>query len=148
MISETKVDGSFRDGQFFLDGFGTPFRLDRNRDGGGIMLFIRNDIPAKVVSTDYRPIESFCLELNFRNKKWLLNCSYNTKRSSIEPNLDSLSKSIDSLSSKCDNFILLGNFNSCMENSSMKTFGQIYKLRNLINEPTCFKNRDNPTCID
>ena len=61
MILETKVDDSFPDGQFFLDGFGTPFRLDRNRNGGGIMLFIRNDIPSKVVSTDDRPIESFCV---------------------------------------------------------------------------------------
>ena len=59
VISETKVDHSFPDGQFFLDGFGTPFRLDRNGNGGGIVLFTRNDIPAKVVSTDGRPIESF-----------------------------------------------------------------------------------------
>ena len=44
---------------FSLDGFGKPFRLDRNRNGGGIMLFIRNDIPRKVVSTGDRPIESF-----------------------------------------------------------------------------------------
>ena len=48
MISETKVDDSFPDGQFFLDGFGTPFHLDRNRNGGGVMLFIRNNIAAKV----------------------------------------------------------------------------------------------------
>ena len=68
MISETKVDDSFPDGQFFLDGFGTPFRLDRNRNGGGIMLFIRNDIPAKVVSTDGRAFESFYVELNFRKE--------------------------------------------------------------------------------
>ena len=34
MISETKVDDSFLDGQFFLDGFGTPFRLDRNKKVG------------------------------------------------------------------------------------------------------------------
>ena len=59
MIWETKVDDTFPDSQFFLDGFGKPFRLDRNRNGRGIMLFIRNDIPAKVVFTDYRPIESF-----------------------------------------------------------------------------------------
>ena len=148
MILETKVDDSFPDGQFFLDGFGTPFRLDRNRTGGGIILFIRNDIPAKVVSTDGRPIESFYVELNFRNKKWLLNCSYNPKHSSIESHLDSLSKSIDSLSSKYDNFILLGDFNSCIEDSPMKTFAEIYKLRNLIKEPTCFKNPENPACID
>ena len=69
-------------------------------------------------------------------KNWLLNCSYNRKHSNIESHLDSLSKGIDSLSSKYDNFILLGDFNSCMEDSPMKTFGEIYKLRNLIKEPT------------
>ena len=46
-----KVDDSFQDSLFFLDGFGTPFRIDWNRNGEGDMLFIRNDIPAKVVST-------------------------------------------------------------------------------------------------
>ena len=73
MISETKVDDSFPDGQFFLDGFGTSFRLDRKRNDGGIMLFIRNDIdiPPKVVSAEDRPIESFYVKLRFRNKKWL-----------------------------------------------------------------------------
>ena len=84
MISVTEVDDSFPDGQFFWDGFGKPFRLDRNRNGGGIMLFIRNDIPAKVVSTDDGPIESFYVELNFRNKKWLLNHSYNPKHTNID----------------------------------------------------------------
>ena len=34
MISESKVDNSFPDGQFFLDGFGTPFGLDGNRNSG------------------------------------------------------------------------------------------------------------------
>ena len=135
MISETKVVDSFRDGQFFLDGFGTPFRLDRNRNGGGVMLVIRHDISVEVVSTDERPIKSFYVELNFQNKKWLLNCSYSPKHSCIGSHLDSLSKSIDSLSSKY-NIILLGDFNSCMEDSPMKTFGEIYKLRNLIKEPT------------
>ena len=48
------------------------------------MLFIRNDIPAKVVSTDDRPTERFYVELIFRKKKWLLNCSYNPERNSIE----------------------------------------------------------------
>ena len=79
----------------------------------------------KVVSTDDRPIESFYVELNFRKKMWLLICSY--KPSSIESHLDSLSKSIDSLSSICDNYILLGDFNSCMEDSPMKISGKIYK---------------------
>ena len=68
MISETKVNHSFSVGQFLSDGFGTPFRLDRNRNSGGIMLFIRNEIPAKVFSTDDKSIESFC-RVNFLKVK-------------------------------------------------------------------------------
>ena len=141
MILETKVDDTFPDGQLFLDSFGTPFRLDRNRNVGSIMLFIRNDIPAKSVSTDDRPMESFYVELNFRNKKWLLNCSYNPRHSSIKSHLDSLSKRIDSLSSKHDNFILLGDFNSCINDSPIKTFVVIYKLQNLMKEPIRLKTQ-------
>ena len=37
MISETKLDFSFPEGQFFLDGYQTPFRFDRNGNGGGIL---------------------------------------------------------------------------------------------------------------
>ena len=66
IISEMNVGNSFPDGQFFLDGFRTPFHNYRNKNCGGIMLFIRNDIPAKFVSTDDRPIEIFYVELNFR----------------------------------------------------------------------------------
>ena len=54
MISGTKSDESFPDGQFFLNGFGTPFCLDRNANDEGITLSIKNDIPAKVVFTDDR----------------------------------------------------------------------------------------------
>ena len=60
MISESKLDNFFPDGQFFLmEGFGTPLSLDGNRNGGEILLFIRIDIPAKVVSMDGEPPESF-----------------------------------------------------------------------------------------
>ena len=69
---EIKVDDSFPDGQFFLDGFGTPFLLDGNRNSRSSMLFIGNDIPAKVVSKDVRPTESFYVELNFQNKNGYL----------------------------------------------------------------------------
>ena len=45
MIFETKLVSSFRKGQFHLDGFSEPYRLDRNENGGGILLLIREDIP-------------------------------------------------------------------------------------------------------
>ena len=59
MISESKLDHSFPDGHFFLDGFETPFRPDQHRNSGGVMLLIKNDIPAKVVSADDIFIQGF-----------------------------------------------------------------------------------------
>ena len=49
LISETKLDNSFPAGQFLIDGYSVPYRLDRNIHGGGIMLYIREDIPYKIV---------------------------------------------------------------------------------------------------
>ena len=46
MITETKLDDSFPVSQFEIDGFSTPFRLVRNKNGGGILLYIRSYIVA------------------------------------------------------------------------------------------------------
>ena len=35
-IQETKLDASFPPQQFVLPGYSEPYRLDRNRDGGGV----------------------------------------------------------------------------------------------------------------
>ena len=40
MISESKLDGTFPSSQFQIYGFRTPYRLDRNHRGGGILLFL------------------------------------------------------------------------------------------------------------
>ena len=45
MISETKLDGTFPVDQFVFEGFRKPFRIDRNKNGNGILLFVREDIP-------------------------------------------------------------------------------------------------------
>ena len=48
MISETKLE-IIPPGQFLLDGYSIPFRSDRDGNGGGILLFIREDIPSKLL---------------------------------------------------------------------------------------------------
>ena len=42
VITETKLDSSFETGQFYIEGFNEPYRLDRNRNGGGILIYIRD----------------------------------------------------------------------------------------------------------
>ena len=88
MISETKLDDSFPEGQFFLDGYQTPFRFDRNGNSGGILLYVCEDIPAKVIHCDFPTSESFFVEINLHKKKWLINCSYNLHKNNIDSNLN------------------------------------------------------------
>ena len=105
MISETKPDESFPTNEFIINGFSAPFRLERNDKGGGIILYIREDIPSRLVSTESSQVEVFFVEINVRNKKkWLL-CSYNPKKDLITKHLYALSKSIDVFTSKYDNLI-------------------------------------------
>ena len=42
-----KIDNRFPVGNFITDGFSTPYRLDRDSNGGGIMLYVREYIPSK-----------------------------------------------------------------------------------------------------
>ena len=96
LVSETKIDDSFPNGNFLIDGFSTPYRLDRNSNGGGLILFVRKDICSNLVEPDEKPIEDFYVELNLRNDKWLLNCSYNPHKNNIGNHLKALSDFLDS----------------------------------------------------
>ena len=61
--------------------------------------------------------------------------------------LKAISKEIDSLSSRYVNFLIIGDFNCEIHEESMSNCCQIYDLKNLINDPTCFEKPENHACI-
>ena len=68
LISETKLDDTFVLSQFILEGFTPLYRLDRTEHGGGLMLFIREDIPSKQLP-NVNPsgkIKNIFVEINLR----------------------------------------------------------------------------------
>ena len=120
-----------------------PHCLDQNCNGGGILLYIREDIPSKLLSIERDLIEAIYVEINLHNKKkWLINCSYNPKRALIANHFLALSKSTDIHTSKYDNLIFLGDFNAGVEDKD------INKFTSMVNKVTWYKNPDKPTCID
>ena len=50
--------------------------------------------------------------------------------------------------SKYDNFILIGDPNAEPAEANVSDFCEIYNLKYLIKDKTCFKNPTKPTCID
>ena len=114
IISETKLDETFPEGQFLMDGFTPPYRMDRNTNGGSIVLYVREDIPSRQISfkTDDKVIEHFFVEITLCKKKWLISCSYNPHLLFIEKHLTHIGKGLDNLSSKYKDFFLMGDFNA------------------------------------
>ena len=66
MISETKIDDSFPVCQFLIGAYTTSYRLDRNSNGGGILVFIQEDIPSRNLHFSEAGFEGFFMELNLR----------------------------------------------------------------------------------
>ena len=70
VINETKLDDSCQ-----------CLRKDRNIFGGGLCLYINEDIPSKRIHTKLlEGLESICNEMNLRKRKWLVtawNCNTN-----------------------------------------------------------------------
>ena len=46
IIAETKLDASFPQEQFFIQGYSDPLRLDKNTGGGGLLVYLRSDFPS------------------------------------------------------------------------------------------------------
>ena len=64
------------------------------------------------------------------------------------PHLHVISKALDDLNKKYENFILLGNFNNEPEDKNVSNFLNTYHLKNIVKQKICFKNPDRPSCID
>ena len=150
LVTECKIDDSFPTAQFHMQGYSTPFRLDRNCHGGGILLYVRDDIPAKLINNISfdSSIEAMFVEINLRKKKWLLSVSYNPHKTSIDEHLRAIGRNLDLCSGKYENFILMGDFNAEPTENAMEEFMKVYNLKNLVKGPTCYKNPAKPSCID
>ena len=91
MLSETKLDSTFPSTQFLINGFSVPHRFDRNSKGDGILLCVRD----KIIVLSLPPhIEILFFELNLRNRKWLVCCSYNPQKNLIKKHLRVLAEGI------------------------------------------------------
>ena len=69
LVTDTKLDETFLESLFLINGFSKPCRLGRNKNGGGIMIFIRNTISSRILEKHIIPndAKSIFVELSFRN---------------------------------------------------------------------------------
>ena len=150
ILTETKIGSSFLNQQFHIEGFCRPYRLNRNKHGGGVLVYIREDIPSKILKNTFLSddIEGIFIELNLRKHKWLLCATYHPPNQKDDYFFNHMGKAIDVYHQTYDKFFLIGDFNAEDTEPWFLQFLFEYDAKNIVSEKPCFKSKDNPSCID
>ena len=155
VLTETKLDSTFPESQFCIPGYKIPYRRDRDGYGGGVMIYVRGDIPSDIllkhrVDDD---LEAIFVEINLRKSKILLIGTYNScsqkYRKADEEFFKQIAHALD-VYSGYDKFLLCGdlNINDFNENEALDDFLDEFHAKNIVKDPTCYSNPENPSCLD
>ena len=114
LIIEIRLDSNSPDSQFVIDGLRQPHCLDRNKHGGGVTIFVNEDIPSKSASKHTLPddIEGMFIEINLRKTKWLI---LGTHRPPSQPDdyfFKAVGNALDQHPKTYEKFLLLEDFNA------------------------------------
>ena len=150
-INKSKLDDSFPDAQFNVQGYNI-FRQDNTSSSGGLIIYVRSDIPhRRLTNAEHNKtdgIESLCLELTIGKTKTVFSCVYKYPKVKHTVFKNSLGQIADYLLQSYTDLVFLGDLNSCpTKSSAISEFCDVYGLHNLIDQPTCFKGKT-PSLID
>ena len=148
MIGETKLDSSFPESQFLIEGFQKPYRLDVTSRSGGLLAFVKSHLPSRQLLNFVLPkdIQIINFELNLRKEKWLVVVIYKPPSQSVPYFLEWLSKLLDFYNTLYEKHFIVGDFNITPESKGMTDFLNNHNYYNLIKGNTCFKGVG--SCID
>ena len=153
ILVETKLDDSFSKNQFLIPGYNKPYMVNININGGGVVIYIKENIPSKEVNKHKftKKVEGLFIEVNLRKTKLLLFGSYHSTHKeyglSDADYFEQISLALD-VYSNYDKFLLAGDFNIEEEESCLNDFLHEHNAMSIVKQHTCFKNIDNPSCID
>ena len=148
MISETKIDKSFPISQFLIDGFFSSYRLDRNTNGGGILVYFKNNIITETLKPSTCLLKQFLLKRTLETKKWLLCLTYNPNKSQLEHHLKQVQAQLEIFCKNYEHLLIMGDFNRNISETPLVSFCTLFRIKNFVKEPTSYKNPNNPSCID
>ena len=149
-LTESKLDSTFPTNQLLIKDYSEPFRFYRNRNGGGILLYIREDIPCKELKLLRYPhnIEWIFVEVNLRKTKWLLFATYHPSSEVDEYYFGKTEKGLDKYSQIYRKVLMAGDFNAKESEPGLAQFLHDYNAVKIIHENTCFKSMNYPSYID
>ena len=139
-IAETKLDDTFPNAQFHIDG-NRLFRKDRNQHGGGLLAYVRADIPCRQISTlETKSTESVTLELQLNKTQCLIVVAYKPPNVTSHAFTLDMTTLLDRATRDYSDIWVVGDLNFDLldrtKSETLRDVCDIYGLDQLIKEPT------------
>ena len=107
------------------------------------MFFVKGNLPCKSLTTEIDNLpETIFLGVNVQSSKWLFLSWYKPPSQKEEFFVSNLSKTINAVSAKYDNILLMGDFDLTIENKHLEELLNLFDLKSFIFSPQIH------TCID
>ncbi|XP_071123817.1 uncharacterized protein [Mytilus edulis] len=138
-VTETHLDPSVSEDQLKLDSFNNIIRKDRNNFGGGLMIYVKDDIGIVRKSELENPFdETLWVEIRAKGQNFILCHSYRP------PNADTdfwarLNHAIETAFQFNENIVITGDLNSDLfnvNNNKLIDTMDLFNLRNVIDKAT------------
>ena len=144
-LNETFCDDSIADNEISLPNYSIE-RKDRNRHGGGISIYIRNNLTfVRRIDLETDDVECTCIwvEIKCKHRQPVLMSSiYRPPSSSVEF-IGKLSDIIDRASSECKEIIVTGDFNFDVSEANNSGTSEpliscfnLFQMMQLVHDPT------------
>ena len=151
-VAETKIDNTFHNGQFCIDGYHPPFRKDRSAHGGGLMVYIRSDIPCRQLDQPTAKVESISMEITIKKSLWNIIVLYKSPNKVSDHDFTTdMEYLCEKSTSLYDRTLLMGDLNyNLLDQNKSKPLNDImdnFSMDNMVKEPT-FISQHGSSLID
>lgn len=139
-LSESHLDDQVHTDDLLLQGFHSPFRLDRNFAGGGVIIYVNNLLKVdRLPNLEHPGDEAIWLKVTLHNIDFII-CTIYRPENSILPFWENLRSSIYTAFDISPNVIITGDFNvdllTVQPNHVFLEIISSFSLSNVILEPT------------
>ena len=147
-VDETKLESSFPDHQFKIEGYQfAPIRRDRNSKGGGKLVYLRKIFIAKRIQRfETEKAGTICIEITIAKKKWCILFAYRPPNFSKTEFFEEISVTLNKALNKYDNLLLAGDLNintlrpTSDSSNHLSDLNDTFSLTNLVTDSTCFRS--------
>ena len=122
--SDTKLDSSFPESQFLLQGMKKPYRFDVSSRKGGLYVYVNNDIPSKYLRSFHLPYDMQMIptEVNLKQRKLLIVSIHRHPDQKLEYFLSSITDLLYHYLKTYEDFIVIADFNESETSPAVDSF--------------------------